>query len=161
MSKKISTSITFLILISMILTSCKKYSEGPFFSFRTAEQRLLGTWEIKEFKIDGQDFMDSLSMDSAFCTYLFERIKSDSREYYRSCPGGFYLYFWGYWHLENKNKELWLDEYNSNYNSPTYGPLGRNEDICWTILRLKNKEMKLKTDWNGKEYEIFFDKIKD
>ncbi|MFH1321027.1 MAG: hypothetical protein ABII90_10290 [Bacteroidota bacterium] len=150
MSKRISTSITLLILISMNFTSCKKYPEGPLISLRTPEKRLIGTWEIKEFEIDGQDFLDSLKNHPAYCLYSFHYGMSIGIELSS-------LVCIGKMDFENKKKELCFPCYGNTVTA--YGPLAY-ENICWDILRLTNKEMKLSTDFtDGKEYVVSFDKI--
>ncbi|MFH1319944.1 MAG: hypothetical protein ABII90_04735 [Bacteroidota bacterium] len=158
MIKKLSTSITFLILISMILTSCKKYPEGPTISFRTVQGRLTGEWEIIEFNIDGQDFMDSLKNHPAYCTYDINAKQEGSFSLVKSCSDGA---FGGEIILVNKEK-IYMSAYYPNPTNP-FGPL--NDDsvsVHWDIIRLTNKEMKLRTDFtDGKEYEISFDKIKN
>jgi hypothetical protein len=48
MNKNILTSLT--IALVMVLTSCGKYEDGPFFSIRTKNSRLTGEWELSEYQ---------------------------------------------------------------------------------------------------------------
>jgi hypothetical protein len=36
-----------IILLFLLAVSCKKYEEGPLLSFRSAEKRLLGKWQVE------------------------------------------------------------------------------------------------------------------
>ena len=40
--------IISLILIVVILTSCKKYPEGPFISFRSRDTRVVNSWGVEK-----------------------------------------------------------------------------------------------------------------
>ncbi|MFH1380033.1 MAG: hypothetical protein ABII23_07125, partial [bacterium] len=132
--------------------SCKKYPEGPLISFRTPEQRLIGTWEITEFEIDGQDFMDSLKNHPAYCLYWFNYGTAIGIDFGSGLNSGNIDF-------ENKKKELCFQYYSNP--STAYGPLDYN-NTCWDILRLTNEEMKLSTDFiDGKEYVVSFDKINE
>lgn len=44
-----------LVLCLAILTSCKKYEEGPVISFRSKTKRLEGSWQIVKWKINGTE----------------------------------------------------------------------------------------------------------
>ena len=49
---------TTILATIFVLSSCKKYEDGPSMSLLTKTQRLTGTWEVKEFTINGMDLMD-------------------------------------------------------------------------------------------------------
>lgn len=43
------------IILALSLCSCKKYEEGPYFSFRSKTKRLEGSWQIMKWTIDGTE----------------------------------------------------------------------------------------------------------
>ena len=59
MKKHITLALT--LILTLFFTGCKKYEEGPLISFRSAETRIHGKWEIKEFTINGADSLELLS----------------------------------------------------------------------------------------------------
>jgi hypothetical protein len=42
----------------MALSACKKYPEGPLISFRSAKNRVVGTWNVDKFYINSVDSTD-------------------------------------------------------------------------------------------------------
>lgn len=49
--------ITLLSVLSIlfIFQSCKKYEEGPFFSFKSAEKRIVGNYHVDKYMINGTE----------------------------------------------------------------------------------------------------------
>jgi hypothetical protein len=52
--------ITFFILIFMTVMACHKYENGPFISFRSVKNRVIGDWKLVGYSVNGQDQLDSL-----------------------------------------------------------------------------------------------------
>ncbi len=50
-----TTVACFLITTALLFTTCKKYPEDKFYSWRTAKQRLEGEWKITSVLINGDD----------------------------------------------------------------------------------------------------------
>ena len=50
-----------LIIISSVLTSCKKYEDGPTFSLASAELRLTNEWQVESVNTNGIDLTALLS----------------------------------------------------------------------------------------------------
>lgn len=46
--------ITLIIILMSGISSCKKYEEGPFISFRTVMNRITGEWTVKEVVKNGE-----------------------------------------------------------------------------------------------------------
>ena len=59
--------------------------------------------------------------------------------------------------LLGNNKTLRVDK--ANGASIGTGPFGINKTPEWEILRLTNTDIKMKTNYNGKEYEVFLEKF--
>ena len=59
--------IVFYVIIIIFFfnaNSCKKYDEGPWISFRSAEKRLIGEYKLTKCTIDGEDVSSYLINDS-------------------------------------------------------------------------------------------------
>ncbi len=56
----------FIIMTAFILNSCRKYEEGPFFSLRSADERLLGVYTISKCTKDGENLTSSLGNESGY-----------------------------------------------------------------------------------------------
>jgi len=54
--------IIMLIIICLFLLTCKKYEEGPAFSFRSVKNRMYGQWRVRELLVDNA--IDSINPDS-------------------------------------------------------------------------------------------------
>jgi hypothetical protein len=44
-----------LVLSALFNTSCNKYESGPFFSFRSAKNRIANTWYVQSYSINGKE----------------------------------------------------------------------------------------------------------
>ena len=71
--------LQFVVLISlvMLLYSCKKGDEDPFISFRSRDNRIIGTWEL--YKMDANSYSKSVyyfdnhsNINEETCTYSFK-----------------------------------------------------------------------------------------
>ena len=61
--------LSSLLIIAIIITGCKKYEDGPAFSLLSKKQRLIGEWEVTEFKINGIDAIGSIYVDLEMTFY--------------------------------------------------------------------------------------------
>lgn len=148
--------IFFIIVLAAIFEGCKKYPDGPLISLRTAKHRLYGTYTLTQYTVNGVDslslYNDSLSLnytlgfdgldDVNFCTNF--GLRTDGKE-------ADVRYNWD---LSNNNKNISLNIPIGNSYSMGTGPFGKNKTTNWEILRLTNKETKMQTTYNGKEYLI-------
>ena len=83
MKRKNLSLVTLLVVLISILTSCKKYEEGPGFSLKTKKSRLVGKYEVTEYTVEGEDhltykFAENLNCSSGtvtgYNTYNFSLI---------------------------------------------------------------------------------------
>lgn len=163
-------NILFISLfLLIILPSCKKYEEGPLISLRSAEKRLNGEYELKEFTVDG---IDSLVLYQAIMPTKYE-IFQDEYELENRCfvsglsintiyEDNYYQYtflpeiLWT-WELSKNNKYFKVVKSIGNTNG--IGPIGKDKLPEWEISKLTNKNLKLKTYYINKEYKISLVKI--
>ncbi|MBN2745245.1 MAG: hypothetical protein JXR34_00825 [Bacteroidales bacterium] len=125
-----------LILLSLIavlgfgLNSCSKYEEGPSLSLRTKKARLVNEWVIQSYTVGGQDYTSTLPEDYTL------NIKDDET-FELTSNGQKEL---GTWEFFEDKEKLKLT---SN------GTVGTS--MIFTILMLKNDDLKLKSDIVGSE----------
>ncbi len=150
-----------LLLLIVFLTSCKKYDEGPWISFNSKEKRLVGTWEVEKFTVDGYD-----------STHYFRKYDSPT---FAIVESGFFISLRdvmnapnnprkglsGYWSLEDKKRELKC-VFNSQENQEDtwidMGPFGIDRTSFWEIKRLKMEELFLETNYDGSHYRVEFNR---
>ncbi len=151
------------LLSLLIISSCKKYPDGPSFSLRSPTQRLIGAWGLKIYIIDG---VDSTNIFSSYTLLPGMDLKdpaiTDSAGYI--IRGGIdssnYVTNLGLYQLQNKKTEIQLTSSTLVNQLNLDGPLMSHTPVTYKILRLKKSEMWLQTDFNGKNYELHYEKKK-
>tara|TARA_B100001093_G_scaffold408404_1_gene397240 strand:+ start:2255 stop:2758 length:504 start_codon:yes stop_codon:yes gene_type:complete len=147
--------------------SCSKYEDGPAFSLRTKEGRLVGNWEVV--KINGQNpetylsnslvgYGYSQAFSNVSIEWEFENDGDFDQKFsfdltYSYSNGTSYTYSQnssstGEWEWENNKEELEI-KINSGY-----GSIGSD----YEILKLTNQELTLEAP-NNTEWE--FEKVND
>jgi len=148
------TFLTLLILTAVI-DGCKKYEDGPLISLRSAYARIQNTFTLTQYTVNGVDSL-SLYNDSLYNVFIFEWNEMDDvydcRLYGPRKDGKLSVVYW-YWELSDKNKILDVTFSGGDCSAGT-GPFGSLKKPKWQILRLTNKELKMKTDFNGKVYFV-------
>jgi len=61
--KKLFTLAALIMTAVIILDGCKKGPEDPFLSFKSREKRLIGQWKVTEFRINGEDTLETTWAD--------------------------------------------------------------------------------------------------
>ena len=138
--KKISC---FLILSSLIIFSCKKYPDGPTFSFRSPSQRIIGAWKLKAYMVNGNDSINKFSNYTAIPGMdLKDPGINDTSGYLirGGVDSNLFVSNIGLYELKNKKTELVLTI------------------ITYKILRLKQDELWLQTDYSGSSYELHYER---
>lgn len=146
---KTKTKFTLIVGMMMVLFSCGKYEEGPFFSIRTKNARLEGEWKlVKQDRKSSSDFSSSVytfengimteNFDGFISTYSYSEsweitIKDNHIKIVTNDDGSASDYT-TYWNWENgaSSKEL------INIDGDTY-----------RILKLTNKEMILEQNYSS------------
>jgi hypothetical protein len=146
---KTKTKFTLIVGMMMVLLSCGKYEEGPFFSIRTKNARLEGEWKlVKQDRKSTSDVFTSVytfengimteNFDGFISTYSYSEsweitIKDNHIKIVTNDDGSVSDYT-TYWNWENgaSSKEL------INIDGDTY-----------RILKLTNKEMILEQNYSS------------
>jgi hypothetical protein len=143
------TKFTLIVGMMMVLFSCGKYEEGPFFSLRTKNARLEGEWKlVKQDRKSTSDISTSVStfangimtenFDGSVSTYNYseswEITIKDNHIKMVTNDDGFASNYTTYWNWENgaSSKEL------INIDGDTY-----------RVLKLTNKEMILEQNYSS------------
>jgi hypothetical protein len=140
--------ILFTVFAIVIIGACKKYPDGPILSVHTKTERIAGRaarfpgkgWDVTYFSVNGYDSTSYLKSQSVYRKYAFVR---DHDGYYGEGTFGRD----GHWQFDSNKEKLSLS---INVNGPI-GPYLANY-VSWDIRRLTEKDLWLKTDYNGKEY---------
>lgn len=145
--------IFILIAIAAIACACKKYEEGPLISFISAKNRVYGTYTLVSYTVNDQDSLSSYknSLGVNFEFYHNEFLDDDRLKIFGDHYNGGIDNMICRWTLVNKNKILNII---GPYGAVGPGPFGYYGTIQWEIIELRNKDIKLKTQFNGKEYFI-------
>lgn len=154
----VGLNIMIVCLLGWCLSpSCQKYEEGPAVSFKSPEKRIYGGYHIKEYTVNGVDslslYNDSLCLNFDFYHNEVEHVNSLAIAGSRKDGGGCYVYW--HWHLSDDEMQIIVDE--APGLSIGTGPFGKDRIGTWDILRLKSKEIKMKTTYNNKEYVVFLE----
>lgn len=157
------TIFLLAIFATMFIASCKKYPEGPTISFRSAWHRLEGEHTLTKYTVDGIDSLD-LFYDSLGLTFEFIyweasdgrtslQIKGPRKDNKNSDIS------WQFYWANNKKTKIKLYAYfNTYWKSLGTGPFSvshyTNSIVFWDLIKLEKKDIRMKTNFNGKEYYI-------
>jgi hypothetical protein len=132
--------IILTLLLALTLNGCI-YEDGPKFSLRSKEARMINTWYIDKVYEEGVDKTDDYK--SVYVNYKLD-LKSD-KNYDLSYKAGNLLNYSesGTWKLSDDKTKL------------LYTPKNGKES-SWTILRLKNSEFWAEMSLNNKNVKIYF-----
>ena len=144
--------ILFIIVLAAITEGCKKYEDGPLISLRSVKNRLYGDYTLTKYTVNGVDSL-SLYNDSLDLIIHSHPHQDDSNIYFvfsgkNESSTGFVMICI----LINKNKIL--KALGTSGLPIGTGPFGKDKKPEWEILRLTNKELNMKTTYNGKEYYV-------
>lgn len=133
-------NLIFTLLIAVTFTGCI-YEDGPKFSLRSKNARIINTWYIDKVYEEGVDKTDDYK--SVYVNYKLD-IKSDDN-YDLSYKAGNLINYSesGTWKLSDDKTKLLYTPKNGKENS-------------WTILRLKNSEFWAEMSLNNKTVKIYF-----
>lgn len=53
--------LTLIIGLFMLLMACHKYENGPFISFRSVKNRVIGNWKLVSYSSNGKEVIDSIT----------------------------------------------------------------------------------------------------
>ena len=167
--------IIFAGIISL-LTTCKKYDEDGKRSWHKPEKRVVGSWYLKEFLVDGadsvniwyekktNDITDTIKwqlFDTRF-NYEYKNNENtvdiyDDKIYIRYNANNLIgnIHTINKWHLENKNNDLYFSsQYEFKRSSTLVASFSIFGDVTdtWEIKKLTNSEMILEADRNDNKH---------
>ena len=145
--------LIYLIVILAIASSCKKYK------YNHTLKKIYGTYTVTSYTVNGIDslslFKDSLSTNFDF--YYNDYNNLYVLEIKGNTALGKHILIMHNWGLMGDNKTLNLHNgYNSKIGT---GPFGGSKESTWTILELTKELLKMKSLYNGKDYEISMGKL--
>lgn len=155
---------SFVLLLSVIaLASCSKYEEGPLISFKSAEKRLLGLWEITEMKVNDIDMISNYREDSVYVKFSIIEYDDVFINIVKESSGGSQLSSSVLTLEDNKKKmrfELKRFVAYEQYTAPLYDlvpPLEFNN--AWTIIKLFSKEFIIELQDGEIKYRLKFEQL--
>ncbi len=155
----------FIAIITLILSGCKKYEDGPLISFRSKVNRLTGKFEIDKFLVNNED--STLLYNEYMGIYLEIDYFENLTNTYLGFSDNNKSLCSGHWDIQKPKTTITTDYYywyidtdslNSSHKPPIAPFESYNE---WTILKLTNKKLWLKTNYNNKEYILKYNKIEN
>lgn len=131
------------LLVLLITASCNKYEDGPKLSLRSRKARIINTWKVNKYLVDGVDNTATFNSTYPDYTVVFEK----SGSYSISATYNSVVFSeTGTWELSESKS--FLIRYETSPNTLTHS----NE-----ITRLKNDELNTKYyDVNGDLVEMQF-----
>jgi len=161
--KKIINNITvkkliiLTVLILLIITSCKKYPDGPLISFRKPMNRLMGKWKVEYVGINNND-ATQLYFDSCGCDFYFDVKEHSPTNVVMINCNNYYSNYGTYKFNSNKIINIFIDSrrysdslWNYNY-YPIFGPFKVTTSSDWDVRKLSNTKLWMENNYNGKIY---------
>ncbi len=173
----IQKSIKFILSGSIavsILSSCRKYEEGPLISFRSSARRIVGTWKITHYYVNGTDSIDLIKKqfnDTILIPYYYKDAYLRDLENALLIPvtrGGIsFFYLYGY--SIGKILELHLISANCvphilNTVEPPFFltiHIEKWHNLDFEIKKLTNKKTVWEIEMHNKKYRIEMEKVSD
>jgi hypothetical protein len=161
LTKILRNSIFLFVAFVLIITSCKKYPDGPLLSLQSKTKRIVGIWDVEYFEINGFDSTAYLKSKSFYGMYSFEINPSHgSADYadYRSDDARYNN--WGSWAWKSDKDDLGIYLPPTPYTN-SLGPY-RAEYVIWEIRRLTKNQLWLRTTYtDGRTYLVKFKLYRD
>lgn len=156
--------LTYILIFiaTLLLFNCKKYEEDGKRSWHKPEKRIVGTWYLKEFEVNGadssytcyvyksNDVTDTIRWQLINSKLTFKNDRSveiyDTNVYVNNSLNWAYRYFSmkGQWSLQNKKQLLRFDSKYDYKKGNTllfsFSVFGNVDDV-WDIKKLTDKEM--------------------
>jgi len=158
--------LLLLSLIPLLFISCKKYEDGPYLSCRSAEKRLTGKWKVSELLYNQKDITVAYYAPQ-LDLYPFNIYSDWSHSHFIAITHADGSIIAKSPLVLNKKKTVMSfclvpEDSKDTIVSNIFNlvpPLSAENN--WTILRLKNDEFWMRTDYETNNFEIHFDLLTD
>jgi len=148
--------LSFTIIITLF-AGCRKYPEDTYFiTFRSVTKRLLGDWQINDFKINETS---SINLFDTTENQTIVQINESSPN--NEVDGDLVKIadVYGIWTYENNQKQLQFQFYEQNNDAYYYfGPFTAGKTSIWDIQKLSIDELWLETNYENKNYKLILNK---
>jgi len=134
-------SILFAAFALFFLVSCGKYEDGPDFTLRSKKARIVGSWTLEKYMVDGVDLTSQVTAADLALSFKYD--KDGSYTEVRFLSGQVASTKSGTWKL-SLNKENLVVIYTSG------------TVVAYKILRLTNSELWLQETYGGDITETHF-----
>lgn len=138
MKKLLIVLLSILFVSSNLITSCKKYEEGPAFSLLTKKARITGDWTLESYSVNGEDVTAELK---ALIGGTIELNIEKDGSYKKNIAGTTDT---GKWKFGEDKDDVYFDSNDSKVAEDDY-----------RILKLKSKELWLRQTQSNGDVEIF------
>lgn len=161
------TKLIILLTVIITITACRKYPEGGSYLFKKTASLVSGDYKIIHYYVNGIDsvdyyFRENINNNNMRVSILFRASKYGHPDFIFMEFGNkkYSFSIHGDWELENKDKKLIMNMRDIDIQHPQ----GFDTTIAhcpfisattnWEILKLKDGDMFLETDYNGKHYRV-------
>jgi hypothetical protein len=151
------------MMMMFVVSSCSKYEDGPWLSFKSPEKRLLGLWEITELKIDEVDKISAYREDSVYVKFSIIEYDNMFINIVKDGTSGAQLSS-SILTLEDKEKAMQFELKRfvayEDYTDPIYNLIPPLEFLNqWKIIKLFSKEFIIEIEDNGIKYRLTFERL--
>jgi hypothetical protein len=137
MKKLFSLGLVAILMLTAVISSCSKYDEGSNFSLISAKGRVAGDWTLSKYTVNGADYTS------------IQGTKNVTIDKSGTYTGTATFVILGVPVVDNFNG-TWM--FNSDKTTISMTETGSTTAEVYTIIELKNKEMKLQKIEGGFTY---------
>jgi len=141
--KRIASILLFAFAILVTVSSCRKYEEGPNISLRTKKARITNNWRYESAQVDGVEVSSDpyfakqkhyFYRDGKYIQTIIDPITQEARN------------LQGNWVLYDNDKKIAV--------TVKIPPANKDSTNNYSILKLFEKQMWLRTTDNSREYHF-------
>ena len=141
--KRIASILLFAFAVLVTVSSCRKYEEGPNISLRTKKARITNNWRYESAQVDGVEVSSDpyfakqkhyFYRDGKYIQTIIDPITQEARN------------LQGNWVLYDNDKKIAV--------TVKIPPANKDSTNNYSILKLFEKQMWLRTTDNSREYHF-------
>ncbi len=128
---------------------CKKYEENPLIVLKSKKQRLIGSYDIYKFTVNGNDSTTAINQqliisNGTQCSINFSDADNQQRIMGGTCYGN--------WSFVGHKERLFIDL--SDDQTFSIGPFLTRSSLEWNITKLVEGKVHLKVNYNNIDYVL-------